>query len=494
VPGVHGWDPAWAKRLAGRRVVIALDCDSPGREAAERIASDLVDHAAEVRVLDLDPSRDDGYDLGDLLLEAAEHGADGLLDLRRLLERMAAAAEVDVSKPDEVIAPDTADVLDEITALVEKYVVLPSEAETIAIALWVAHTWALDGAHATPYLLVTSPEKRSGKSRLLEVLELLARRPWRVASASEAAMFRKISEHRPTLLLDEIDAIFGSASERTEPLRAVLNAGNRPGSNVARCVGDGAKQTVVDFSVYCPKALAGIDTGRVPDTITDRSIRLAMKRKTSAEPAAGFRHRYADAEARPIREALEAWGAAHAEELLLAEPDLPAGLDDRAAEAWEPLVAIAELAGGDVPARARAAALALIGDEGDEPGHGARLLAKLREVFDDEEVLATTTILAEVNGDDELPFGGWRHGDGLDPRGLARLLKPYGVKRRTIRLGDQTAKGYRRDQFEEPWARYLPPTPQNGSQGSHRSQPAPGLERDVTLVTDVTDISEEEAA
>jgi hypothetical protein len=256
----------------------------------------------------------------------------------------AEAASNGVKPNQAVVAPDTADVLDEIIALISKYVVLPSEAATLAVALWVAHTWALDGAHATPYILVTSPEKRSGKSRLLEVLELLVRAPWRVASASEAAMFRKISEHKPTLLLDEIDAIFGSATERTEPLRAVLNAGNRPGASVARCVGEGAKQSVVDFSVYCPKALAGIDTGRVPDTITDRSIRLAMKRKTTAEQAAGFRHRYADAEAQPIREALEAWGAAHAEELLAAEPKLPSDLGDRAAEAWEPLIAIAELA------------------------------------------------------------------------------------------------------------------------------------------------------
>lgn len=387
---------------------------------------------------------------------------------------------------DPADVPHTRELLAIIAAQVERYVVLPDVHARIAVALWTAHTWAFEGAHATPYLLVVSPEKRSGKSRLLEVLELLVRAPWRVSSTSEAAMFRKIDQSRPTLLLDEIDAIFGSATERTEPLRAVLNSGNRPGSSVARCVGDGANQQVVDFSVYCPKILAGIDTGRVPDTITDRSIRIAMKRKTETERAAPFRHRHAEEETRPVREAAEAWGATHAEELLEAEPGLPAGLNDRTGEAWEPLLAIADLAGGRWPALAREAALGLVGDDGDEPGHGGRLLAKLREVFDGREAMTTIAILEAVNADEELPFGGWRHGDGLDARGLSRLLKPYGVKPRTIRLDGETMKGYRSDQLEEAFARYLPPTRQSPSQASQPSQPAPRLEPDVTDVTDVT--------
>lgn len=93
VPGTEGWRAEWAPRFAGRRVVVALDGDAPGRKAAKRIAGDLAGQAAEVRVLDLDPSRDDGHDLGDLLREAAEHGPDGVLDLRRTLERMATATE-----------------------------------------------------------------------------------------------------------------------------------------------------------------------------------------------------------------------------------------------------------------------------------------------------------------------------------------------------------------------------------------------------------------
>jgi hypothetical protein len=391
---------------------------------------------------------------------------------------------------DPATVPETGVLLDTIAATVEKFVVLPDDHARVAVPLWALHTWAVDAAWATPYLLVVSPEKRSGKSRLLEVLALLTRKPWCIAAASEAAMFRKIHESRPTLLLDEIDAIFGAASERTEPLRAILNSGNRPGAAVARCVGDGANQQVVDFSVFCPKVLSGIDTGRVPDTIVDRSIRLPMKRKTPGEQVEKFRHRYAVQETASIREAAEAWGATHTDELYAAEPVLPAGLDDRAGEAWEPLLAIADHAGGTWPALAREAALGLVGDDTAEPGHGARLLAKLYDVFADAEALATTAILEAVNDDDELPFGGWRKGDGLDARGLSRLLKPYGVRPRSVRIdgATSTSKGYRREQLAEAFERYLPPA-QSPAQAAQAAQPAPRLERDVPDVPDVPDKS-----
>src|SRR5205823_4148061 len=120
------------------------------------------------------------------------------------------------------------------------------------------HTYAIDAAYATPYVLILSPEKRSGKTRLIEVLAELVREPWSVVGASEAALFRRLAERRPTLLLDEIDAVFGSATERTEPVRAILNAGNRRGATVARCVGQGRVQQVEDFAVYSAKVLAGI--------------------------------------------------------------------------------------------------------------------------------------------------------------------------------------------------------------------------------------------
>jgi hypothetical protein len=312
--------------------------------------------------------------------------------------------------------PTLSELLEGAESFIAQYVVLPSNDASAAQALFVAHTHAFDGAHSTPYLLLMSPERRSGTTRDLEAIELLVSRAWRVIGPSEAALFRKLAT-KPTLILDEIDAIFGTNTERTEPLRAILNAGNRPGASCARCVGD--NQEVVDFPVWAPKLLAGIDTGRLPDTIRDRAVLIVMQRKTAMEHVERFRHRDAEAEAAPIREALAAWADTAVPFLAVARPELPGELNDRAAEAWEPLLAIADMAGGDWPRRARAAAVALVCDDEDESSLGGRLLTSLRDAFGDAQHAAprtsSRTSIATKNSRSAasgmgraLTLGGWR--------------------------------------------------------------------------------------
>lgn len=349
--------------------------------------------------------------------------------------------------------------LDSAEAFVGRYCVLPGEHERTAVALWVLHTWAIDQAHATPYLLALSPEKRSGKTRLLETVELVVASPWRATSTSEAALFRKIAHSRPTLLLDEIDAIFASASERTEPLRAILNSGNRPNSTVTRCVGDGAKQATEDFPIYCAKCLAGIDKqNRLPDTIRDRSIPITMRRKVAGEGVERFRYRTAHAAAEGLRQGLEQWVAERGETLGKVEPDWP-DLNDRACEAWEPLLAIATLAGEPWRTRAYAAALALSSDDDDQDTAATSLLLAARSALNGDDRIATADLLDHLNADDELTFGGWNDGAGIKARNVARLLRPFGIRPTKIRPSEGGAplNGYRRGQFADAWDRYLPP-------------------------------------
>jgi len=390
--------------------------------------------------------------------------------------------------------PTTHQLLDAVEAFLRRYVVVSDDAATV-LALFVLHSHAFEAAHATPYLVVLSPERRAGKTLLLEVVELLVARAWRVSSASEAAMFRKIAADRPTLLLDEIDAVFTSNTERAEGLRAILNAGNRPGSTVARCVGKGSEQMVAEFEVFCPKLLAGIDTGRLPDTIRDRAIELRMQRKTSAEHVERFRHRQAAPIAGRLGDQAAAWARQHVEALRDAEPETPDSLNDRAGDAWESLLAIADLAGGDWPGRARRAAVSLAGGEDTgEQAHGSRILGVLREVLAGAATVSTEMLLGRLNADDELPYGAWREGRGIDARSLARLLKPYGLAPRTVRLPDGTTpKGYRRDQtIEDVFARYLPAEPRSVSDpphvpphNTHPPQKTPLHKRDVADVADV---------
>ena len=177
-----------------------------------------------------------------------------------------------------------ANTIEDARAFILRYVVLSDEQAT-ACALWVLHTYALDAADITPYLAITSAEKQCGKTVLLDVLDAVVHKPWRAVRPSEAVLFRKIERDRPTLLLDEVDAIWGpKARSEDEGLRALLNAGfRRHGSTVPRCVGPSLK--LRDFSTYCPKALAAI--GDLPDTVADRSIPIRMERKRRGDPRNG---------------------------------------------------------------------------------------------------------------------------------------------------------------------------------------------------------------
>jgi hypothetical protein len=305
----------------------------------------------------------------------------------------------------------------------------------------------------TPYLAVTAPERRSGKSRVLEALRPLVARPFTAVTPSEAVLFRKIAKDSPTLLLDETDAIFRDRSNTYEGIRALLNAGNRRGTSVPRCVGPAF--TIQEFDVFCAKALAGI--GELPDTVADRSIPIRLKRRAPTESVEPFFPEDEEASATRIRDVLAGWAAENVDELRTARPR-PEGIHDRAAEAWQPLLAIADRVGGTWPKRARDAALALHAtQETEDQSRGVQLLADIREVFGEEDRLKSSDLATTVCRIETSPWGDYR-GKPLDPRALARLLQPYPIKPHKIRFPDGTFQGYERADFTDAWSRY-PPVP-----------------------------------
>jgi hypothetical protein len=358
-------------------------------------------------------------------------------------------------RPDDVpeTVPHIALLLAQVVDLLRRYVVFPSVHQVIAVALWAAHTHAIAAADSTIYLAVTSAERRSGKTKLFDVLELVVARPWRAVVPSEAVTFRKIAKDLPTLLLDEADAIWGKDNEH-EGLRALLNAGHRRGVKVPRMVGSGADMKVAEFEVFCPKAIAGI--GKLPDTIDDRSVPVPLKRRMKIEYVERFRFKEAQALADPIRRGLERWGEEAIPLLREARPDLP-DINDRAADGWEPLLAIADSAGGDWPQRARLAAVALHGDERRDETFGVRLLADIREVFADagEDRLPSAELAKRLADLEEAPWGDLK-GRALDARGLAWRLKRFEIGPKLVRFGDnKVVRGYSVGDFAEVWSRYL---------------------------------------
>lgn len=371
------------------------------------------------------------------------------------------AGDADTSHPRQVPAPTTDQqlietldaTLDAVASICRQYVAYPSQHEPVAIALWTVHTYLTHQVETSPFLAVTSAEKRSGKTRQLDVLELLVARPWRVILPSEAVLFRKMEKDKPTLLLDETDTIFNQKASNYEALRGLLNAGNRRGTRVPRMVGEGRRMTLEEFDVFGAKVLAGI--GHLPDTISDRAIPIRLVRRAPSEAVERFRIREASDSASGIRASLEH----HAAEMDISEarPEIPDELDDRSADGWEPLLAIADHAGADWPAVARRAAVYLSGNRSvEDDSIGVLALSDIREIFATRGSMRLTSedLVAGLLELEESPWGEYR--GGLTKRGLARLLRPYGIQPAQHRFGGRGAKGYLRSDCVDAWERYLP--------------------------------------
>jgi len=349
---------------------------------------------------------------------------------------------------------DAAQLLEELASFVRRYVVLTEE-QADAVALFVVHTHAFDAATATPYLWITSATPRSGKSRLLDVIELLVAKPLSTVNISDAALFRAIETKHPTLLFDEVDAIFGAKARDREDLRGLLNSGYQAGRPAYR-MGGPNRTDLEEFDVFCPKALAGL--GDLPDTLADRCVRIRLERKSRSEQVERFRRREVAPEAEVMQLNAAAWADRHVDLLRDARPELPDELDDRAQDVWEPLLAIADLAGGVWPVRARHAAVDLSGGEAREEEHlGVKLLGDIKRVLETRGIDRIKTVellwaLAEI---DTSPWGNW-YGKTITAHALSRLLKDFRIKTMPVWVDGETVRGYKREQFEDPWTRYLP--------------------------------------
>ena len=373
-----------------------------------------------------------------------------------------------------------------------RFVVYPSEHAHVAHALWVLHAHLMDRWDTTPRIAFLSAEPASGKSRALEVTELLVPSPVMAVNVSAAYLFRKVgAEGGATILYDEIDTVFGAKAKENEDIRALLNAGHRRGAVAGRCVVLGKTVATEEISAYAAVAVAGL--GWLPDTILTRSVVVRMRRRRADEQAESFRRRLAAPEGETIRRRIELWTRSVPAEI--AWPSMPAEIQDRDADVWEPLLAVADLAGGDWPRRARRAAKALMEAAKEaEPSFGIQLLTDLRTAFGNAEKVATETILKQLHEIEEAP---WRdiRGKPLDGRGLARRLREYGIRSHTVRLGNATPRGYERKDFLDAWARYLqsPATSATSATsatpagGAPPEAPKPAENRDVAHVAHVLD-------
>ena len=360
---------------------------------------------------------------------------------------------------------DGAALLDEVEAFHRRFNVFPTQSAYVAVALWDAHAHLIECFETTPRIAFLSPEPGSGKSRALEIVELLTPRPVTTVSASANALYRLVDSAAglPTVLFDEVDTIFGPKAGADEALRGFLNAGWRRTAGALRCVGEGSNQNAQIFNSYCAVAMAGL--GSLPDTVLTRSVIIRMRKRAPNEKAEPYRQRTHEKQGHALRERLAKWADTVRDQVANAWPDMPDGVTDRPADMWEPLLAVADAAGGTWPDRARAACLELISaaHDNDEASLGVRLLTDLRDkVFCGDDRMPTAVIIESLLHMEDAPWGDLDD-KPINSRTLARLLGQYvtpnnkPIKPRTFRTPSGTPKGYYAEDLTDAWTRYCPP-------------------------------------
>src|SRR5215471_5976687 len=355
-------------------------------------------------------------------------------------------------------AGSLAQLLDDVHGFLGRFVIYPSIEAHDAHVLWIVHTHIMEAWESTPRIAFLSPEPASGKTRALEVAELLVPNPVEAVNVSPAYLFRKVGDDKakPTILYDEIDAVFGPKAKENEEIRALLNAGHRRGAMVGRCAVHGKTVKAEEICAFCAVALAGL--GWLPDTILSRSVIIRMRRRAPHEKVTPFRRRIYAKEGNGLRDQFAAWATDSIKTMIEARPEMPEGIEDRNADVWEALLAIAEAAGGHWLKRAHGAAVALVAAATDnEPSLGIRLLSDLRDVFGKAEQMTTATVLEGLHGIKEAPWTDLK-GKPLNDRGLATRLRQYGVRSKDLNVGgDIRRKGYTREDLHDAWERYLAP-------------------------------------
>jgi len=369
---------------------------------------------------------------------------------RKLLEGDGADQNSIVSDVDEW--PEVvqgAQLLSELKAIYQQYVILP-EGAAVALALWTLGTYCYDAFRIYPMINLTSPEKRCGKSTALALLKALTNKSVLASNISPAAIYRVTELCKPTLLIDEADTFLKDNDE----LRGVVNSGHlKDTAFVIKCDGDQNEPKI--FSTWTPKALAFI--GDLPDTIKDRSIVISMRRRLPGETVSKMPLNATD-QFLDIRRKCKRWATDNFEQLIKYIPTMPSHNNDREIDNWTPLFSIAGICGQQQDVLD---SMVSISPKDEDDSIGQMILGDIKEIFDTrgvEKIFSQDMVDDLINLDDR-PWSEWNRGKSITKVSLARLLKPYKIKTKSIRFGTETGKGYTLKRFEDAFSRYLPSDP-----------------------------------
>ena len=337
----------------------------------------------------------------------------------------------------------TRTIADDVRDFIADYVSLPSESYLDLLSLFVLHTHAFDAARTTPYIYITSQGPGSGKTRVMEVMQEICRKSTMQAGLTGPTLFTMIEARKPTLFMDEVDTIYSGA--KNEELRGVLNSGYKHNGSVAR-IDRSSEDGFRDYSTFCPKVLAGIDNGQVPDTVLDRSIKIVLEK---AKPGAvkPFYSEDVEDDAADIMDTISAWVSANMEALCNRDnrPEALEGLSDRQNDIIRPLLTIADRIPG-WGKRARIAATTAFGAQETPLTPATQALAHVRDWFTqnpDADRISSARVM-ELTGHNGKQIGAW--------------FAQFDIKPGTYIIDGKNAKGYKVEVLIPAFDRFLPTT------------------------------------
>lgn len=360
--------------------------------------------------------------------------------------------------PPRVRDPDQ-DLFNETRSFIERFWAPPSEAALDAVTFWIFHTHAVNAENrlvfgTSPRLFLCSTGPASGKSTALELIELLSGRGRMLNDPSAPALRSLIDQERATVLIDELDTLMGNGAGGRST-RTIMLAGYKDNGTVSRG-SSSAPGGYTTVNCFAPMAFAGMRQNFISNpglaALRTRTIMLLCKPRSFGQTVESYRRRLHEGQARTLNAALVKWGERNANTLADCWPEPPDGIEDRAAELWEPLLAVGEVVGGEWAERARTAcrvlALGEPEDDSDEPNTPVEmLLSDMSLVFMGDERLATRTIVERLL---LLPNSPWSRFPNIVSAGreIAAMLEPRGVAPRAVKLDGVTVRGYDREDLE----------------------------------------------
>jgi putative DNA primase/helicase len=343
-----------------------------------------------------------------------------------------------------------ADLLEEIREVFNRHAILPPYADVV-LALWCVFTWFIKAAQIAPLLLIRAAESNCGKTSVKDILELFVKRALANEGITLAALFRVVEQVQPTLLMDDADSWL--LRDPKDERHSLINSGHKRGGKVIRCKPDTFE--LQTFSTFCAKAIIFI--GKSKDTLHNRSIEILLRRKTFDECITPLRN----VEKVPyelIRQKLARIEIDKTDAFVNANPVIPAGLENRAADNWQPLLAVAEIAGGRWPDLAQQAALEISNATVPLQSISNELLCSIKKIFEKNEAdkITTTELIGELCKDSEAPWITFNHGKEISARKISRLLSDYEIRSKNIRINNyEVAKGFELSQFQDAFSRYV---------------------------------------